>query len=772
MSNSIAEDDDLFQHESEFLPDKLNKAMTLPFSEMLDAVGALVHRGAIGDISIDVPDWLIDGTNFHSSIWSCYFGETDGYSIKKLVNFDVQLASGTSLIDPKNSETLKWFKVFLVVLIHERFNGGARKKPAYELLKFNRGLHTIDFILLNDREHFDIGANGLGMVSVNSIRSFLLQNTATPVSDYLYDYPSRLTAWFKSKLDEVSHHDTIEAIRKFPLIENLISAEDRVLDFDDAELIKVRTIIALNGWYDLYPGGKRFNPRVFITTEYRNTLHGVALMPRVIPELNLEDSLAREFAGVPVTAEPAPGVTLGHLRSYVSIVKKIPIVEACYGIKGIPIRGFEKISAEHLFELANKKYVGRFVTIPYPVLLHMLGNSFQYFIDNRHVILDAVLALMVAVDKHHFASSPKMRQIEELFSKIILPDKLKVMGVNRWCPDLHGVIEDDFYQAIRSNKYLLYCYQVLIGTFLVVIGSLAARRQSEIIELHPTKCLEPAVNPYLSANASLNYCLTYAARKTGSRTHHRTLSVGITLPMAKFIWDLMEFRRNCEVHGVVSAKTHLLLWIDQRKVRATPIKIWSYNQALDIVCDYFESRKVTIDRVQRRYYLRQHQLRRFIALAFYHSSGGNIEALRHLLGHADVEHVYIYISESMPGAILDTAKAEVIVDFLFDGEDSIEGLDWLKQKIIEKYSSDDFVARSLLEIQKSYEPLIRKGVRVSSVSLSDLVDHQTCLNEVMMMLGSHAIDLTPDFFVVTTEDGTQENRFNLVLKIAEATDAR
>lgn len=191
-----------------------------------------------------------------------------------------------------------------------------------------------------------------------------------------------------------------------------------------------------------------------------------------------------------------------------------------------------------------------------------------------------------------------------------------------------------------------------------------------------------------------------------------------------------------------------------------------------MACDYFEVQAVEIDGIERRYYLRQHQLRRFIALAFYHSSKGNIEALRHWLGHSDVEHVYTYISETAPGLVLDSVKAEVIVDFMFNGEDSIEGLDFLKQKIMEKYSAEDFVVRSLNEINKSYEPLVKRGLKNSSVSLADLIDQQTGYDEVMKMLNAHAIDLTPEFFTATMEDGSQENRFNLILKISEVQDAR
>ncbi|WP_125925114.1 hypothetical protein [Pseudomonas sp. p106] len=772
MENSDYSSRDLQSQETKSLAERLDEVLKLPFSESLSALNALVQQGASGDYNIDAPDWLVDGTNFHSPIWSCYFGEADEYSVKRLINFDVRLANGSSLTDPDNISTLTWIRYFLAVQIHPRFNGGARKAPNFELLKFNRGLHVIDYILMNDASDFDIGENGLGMVSVNSFKNFLIKNTATPISDYLYEYPVRLASWFRSKLGEVSDAEVDEACGKFPLIKNIPSQEDRILGFTDHELIKVRSVIALNGWYDLYPGGKRFNPRTFINTEYRNTLYGVSLMPRVIPELNLDDSLAREYPGVPVTNVPKPGVTLEQLRNYVSVVQKIPVIEASYGIKGVSIQSFETISAANLLELVDQKNRGRFVTIPYAVLLHALGNSFQFFIDYRHAILEATLNMLTAVKYHNFDSSPRMRQVEEVFSSVSIPQPLHALGVNNWCIERLSFDVSNFYGEVRSNQYLLYLYQVMIGSFLIIIGSLGLRRQSEILDLDPVHCLEPPVDPYLPGNVSINYCLNYSARKTGTRNQHQVLSVGITQPLARFIWDLMGFRRKCDQAGVLSSKARLLLWLDQRKVTAGPIKVVSYNQALDAACDYFQVQTVKIDGVERRYYLRQHQLRRFIALAFYHSSKGNIEALRHWLGHSDVEHVYIYISETTPGMVLDSVKAEVIVDFMFNGEDSIEGLDFLKQKIMEKYSAEDFVVRSINEIDKSYEPLVKRGLKNSSVSLVDLIDQQTGYDEVMKMLSTHVIDLTPEFFIATMEDGSQENRFNLVLKIAEAQDAR
>ena len=751
---------------------KLNEALALPFAERLSAITALVPEGLYGDISLDTPDWLVDGTNFHTPTWSCEFGVVRGIVVRKFVNFEIQLANGTYLTDPENAEALRWIKIFLYVQINGRFNGGSRKVGSYELEKFKKALHCIDYFLINDSEYFDIGRLGLGMISINNIKSFLWSSAATPLSDYLYEYPSRLTKWFRERLIQVTPEDIQQACATYPLIEVLPPIEDRTLDFNDEELVKVRTIIALNGWYDLHPGGRRFNPQPFIATEYRNTLHGVFLMPRSLPELNLDALMVREYPGVPVSQSPTAGISMDQLSSYLTVIRKMPIVETFYGVKGIPTFGFDELDSKRLFELVLKKYRDRFVTIPYGVLLHMLGNSMQYFIGNRHAILSAMLDMMSAVKGFQFGPRFRLKQIDALLQEQVMNNSLRSLGVCKWYPEKTEVGTPLFFTSLREGKYLFQLYQVLLGSFLIILGSLAARRQSEIIDLDPMKCLDPPTNPYLESSTEILYCLHYSAGKTGDRYQRYTLSVGITRPLAKMIWDFMEFRRKCEALGVIAGKAKLLLTINHRSLVANKINVTGYNTALNVVCDFFQSPVVRVGGVERRYYLRQHQLRRFMALAFYHSSGGNIEAVRHLLGHADVEHVYTYLTENVPGVLLETVKAEVITDCLYGGEETIEGLEWLKQKIMDSHSASDFTARSMKEIEKSYEPLVKKGLKKSNVRLSDLVDQETCLKDVWGLLKAHSIDLTPEFFVVKPEDGAAETRFNLVLKISEPDDAR
>ncbi|MBF4274743.1 integrase, partial [Vibrio anguillarum] len=94
----------------------------------------------------------------------------------------------------------------------------------------------------------------------------------------------------------------------------------------------------------------------------------------------------------------------------------------------------------------------------------------------------------------------------------------------------------------------------------------------------------------------------------------------------------------------------------------------SYNAHLDALCDYLETDLVRYDNGEyRRNYVRQHQLRRFFAMAFFWSKGfDGMDALRWMLGHSDMEHLYNYISESETGAVLNGAKASVIVRGIVD----------------------------------------------------------------------------------------------------------
>jgi hypothetical protein len=89
---------------------------------------------------------------------------------------------------------------------------------------------------------------------------------------------------------------------------------------------------------------------------------------------------------------------------------------------------------------------------------------------------------------------------------------------------------------------------------------------------------------------------------------------------------------------------------------------FAFNKHLDEFCDYFE---IPLNSDGKRYYIRQHQLRRFFALLFFHSNSfGSLETLQWMLGHTDLRHVWHYITESMEGEVLRGVNAGLKVTHL------------------------------------------------------------------------------------------------------------
>ena len=89
---------------------------------------------------------------------------------------------------------------------------------------------------------------------------------------------------------------------------------------------------------------------------------------------------------------------------------------------------------------------------------------------------------------------------------------------------------------------------------------------------------------------------------------------------------------------------------------------YSYNRNLDFLCDYIQT---PINKKGERYYIRQHQLRRFFAMLFFHSASfGGLETLQWMLGHTDIEHLWNYITETLDGTVLRGAKAQFVAQSL------------------------------------------------------------------------------------------------------------
>ncbi len=109
----------------------------------------------------------------------------------------------------------------------------------------------------------------------------------------------------------------------------------------------------------------------------------------------------------------------------------------------------------------------------------------------------------------------------------------------------------------------------------------------------------------------------------------------------------------------------------------------------------------------KRYYIRQHQLRRFFAMLFFWgSSFGGMDTLRWFLGHADVEHLYHYITESTPGRVLRGTQAHYATEQLQAYNQSASALADL---LVKSFGTRKFDLMDASKLNEYIEDLIEEG---------------------------------------------------------------
>ncbi|RML30043.1 hypothetical protein ALR00_00988, partial [Pseudomonas savastanoi pv. retacarpa] len=132
----------------------------------------------------------------------------------------------------------------------------------------------------------------------------------------------------------------------------------------------------------------------------------------------------------------------------------------------------------------------------------------------------------------------------------------------------------------------------------------------------------------------------------------------------------------------------------------------AYNRNLDIFCDYFE---MPVNALGQRWYLRQHQMRRFFAMLFFYcGSFSSLDTLRWMLGHTDIKHVWNYLTESTEGAILASAAAQHAAENIHIG--NTENFKELVELIKEHYQTENYTLIATSELEDYISDLMSEGM--------------------------------------------------------------
>ncbi|CAI1531505.1 Uncharacterised protein [Serratia quinivorans] len=95
-------------------------------------------------------------------------------------------------------------------------------------------------------------------------------------------------------------------------------------------------------------------------------------------------------------------------------------------------------------------------------------------------------------------------------------------------------------------------------------------------------------------------------------------------------------------------------------------------------------------------------------MTFFWGSGfGGLDTLRWFLGHTNIEHVYHYITETVPGEVLRRVSAEFASEALNSGQSNTTNLGILLEK---RYGLSSFSIMQSDEVADYIEDLMMEGM--------------------------------------------------------------
>ena len=741
------------------------------------------HFTHIYDQADEMPYWF--KSEYDDDVTIMDFGQMD-----KVVDWSsVTLDDGFPLTHSKHEPLLNGFKNWLLAVSDPLENGGWVIKTSTVRLRVEKVLSLIDAILLRSAA-LELSQYHLSNISVDFWFSLFKAMSEDGPINGVYDFTGRTVELVKVHANNITQEQVKAFVSKYPFVSRDIAEDDLTLYLTKEARVKACCWLHTQGYYK---SGSMFatqgNGAALSTLLFEGKIASPLLYIPTSPELWLaEKSRSTEFR--PFNTENSQ-TSAGEetINTYISAAKLIN-TNIFKGNASSPLTDATKaLSVRKINDLVTLKPTGRTQTLHPDVLFKLTRQSFEFVLKYQQEILDAcLLALSQGASKSAKSYSNKERPdkrragfIPEIHQNMSVTERahfmqtkvmstlnekaVKAMGIRQVLP--FEVLAADKYNAIRNNESLFELYSVLIGSCQYLTGIISARRQGELVSLASSGNLLPNLSPFEHKN--IEYNLIFKLKKSGNGgklSTNKTVERPITASLAKIIWRLEAFNEAAISQGVVKGKAlGLFNNLDARMCRLTKTRVKSFNAHLDSICDYFETPLVNMSNGDlRRQYVRQHQLRRFFALLFFWQKRfQGLEALRWMLGHTDMSHLYHYISSNEVGDILNGVKATVIVQGVLnkDGElEKLKSIGELKATLAKKYNAGAVVIDDLESVID-----LADDDDITAPHIDQLKAEANLESNLEELLKTGEISLEPNFFKVTDEDGQVRETFNLAFQV-------
>lgn len=746
-----------------------------------------IHTGIYG-YDERQPEWL--ESNFDADKWVLTFGKKP-----KTIHWDsVRLDDGKKLTDTKHKKLLNSFKYWITAADNPLENGGKIFSPMTASRKVGRVIALINAILLHSKE-LKLEKYHLQNVNDDFWLNILMQFAEHGSFHGVYEFDKRT----KALLDDchcVADEDAQKFREKYPYIARDIAQDEVFLSLEARD--KACKWLFKQGYYKKlkrgqfcpYGNGAVLNKLLFDGKMLYQGIH-----PASYSELHLkEKNRDSEYRAVD-NIDTSTGTSQNRISEYIEAIRLIYTNLEREGAASPSILS-ERVSAGSIDELVDLKKMGRTRTLPPKFVFHLIRQCYEFAKEylpadkGAVTLLDETLTLLSKARSKSAAKNSNTLRPHQ--NKLVWDEELdrNMSSTERgyWFQtEAINCLNDEYlrkgikqvqsfaesvekrHERIRANESLFDLFSVLQGAIQVLVGVIMARRQDELVKLKQHGNLSPNLDPFSKEGAKTEYSLIFKVKKTGSKGVNATIERPIHLSIARFIWQLEQFNIKANELNLAKGKLSLFNRLNSRNCYLNQVTRQSCNAHLDALCDYLETDLVQYDNGEyRRNYVRQHQLRRFFAMAFFWSKGfDGMDALRWMLGHSDMEHLYHYISESETGAVLNGAKARVIVRGVVDSTSELaklDGIEEVRKIIAERFTGDSSTPITIESVSEAAEDYDDESY-LTIPHISQIQKEQDIETEVISLLEEGRITLEPEFFTIEDSDGNSTQTFNLILKV-------
>lgn len=307
--------------------------------------------------------------------------------------------------------------------------------------------------------------------------------------------------------------------------------------------------------------------------------------------------------------------------------------------------------------------MGRFKNVPTPIIFKSIKDGIEFHFKHGPQLLKSYINIAKYSVKHkvNITGIPG-ETIVSLLEPSIAQLGVQYLGVSTRSSGRDPGTElkeskEVYFGKLRDNAGLLELIGVYYGAIQLLVGATMAKRGSELRDLDPTNCL----------SEDKSWLIARIAKSSHGQKGRRARNARPIDPLAaEMVQTLIDFQKELIEAGFIDQ--HLPLFSSPGIIGTsslTPCDVYLYYKNIDLFCDYFE---VERDSQGRRYYIRQHQLRRFFALVFLHCGyGASAGILQWMFGHTDPAHIWNYITEELPGKELRNTLSQALSERIASG---------------------------------------------------------------------------------------------------------